>query len=275
MARCADGRCTRIVAGKSGGFYQPCWKKKSIVRDWGERMLDFASVCVRGAKQENHDYIGILEEYYCACFAVSDGKNTPDSSEIAVKTILEDFKHQSEITTATMPHFFAHAQQVLEEAQAKEALPEGCAAAVLLTDGELAVWAHIGDCRIYHLQDQLLYEITPDHSEAYYRYEAGDIRYPKIRTDRKRWELTHLMGLGQSFEPTFAPPTVVRKNDSFLVCTDGFWENIHERQIEKTLKRAKTAQVWLDRMLKIVKRNRAGGKYTKTLDDYSAIAIKL
>lgn len=236
-------------------------------------MLDFASVCTRGAGQENHDYIGILEEYYCTCFAVADGKNTPDGSEIAVRTILEDFKLQGEITTSTLPRFFDHAQQALEEAQ--EALQEGCAAAVLLTDGEVAVWAHIGDCRIYHLQDQLLYEITPDHSEAYYRYEAGDIRYPKIRTDRKRKALTHLMGPGQDFAPTFSQPAVVRKNDSFLVCTDGFWENIHERQIEKTLKRTKSAQAWLDRMVKIVNRNRASGKYTGTPDDYSAITVRI
>ncbi|MBE5038907.1 PP2C family protein-serine/threonine phosphatase [Ructibacterium gallinarum] len=238
-------------------------------------MLDFASICVRGGRAENHDYVGIMEEYYCACFAAADGKNTPDSSEIAVRTILEDFKLQSEITTATMPRFFEHAQKVLEEVQSKDALPEGCAAAVLLTDGELAVWAHIGDCRIYHLQDKLLYEITPDHSEAYYRYEAGDIRYPAIRTDRKRKDLTHLMGLGQDFAPTFALPTVVRKHDSFLICTDGFWENIHELQIEKTLKRSKSAQDWLDRMQRIVDRNRARGKYTKVMDDYSAITIKI
>lgn len=236
-------------------------------------MLDFASVCVCGEKQENHDYVGILEEYYCNCFAVSDGKSMAHMSELAVKTILADFKEQSEITTATMPRFFEHAQKELETYQLSDAAPGGAAAAVLLTDGELAVWAHIGDCRIYHLQDQLLYEITPDHSEAYALYEAGSIRYPKIRTDRTRRNLTRLMGLNQHFEPTFSAPSVVRKNDSFLICTDGFWENIHEKQVEKTLKRARNAQDWLNRMQKIIEKNRSCGKYTKTLDDYSAITV--
>ena len=241
----------------------------------GVSVVDFASVCVHGANQENNDYIGILEEYYCTCFAVADGKSDPESSEVAIKTILEDFKNQNEITTATMPNFFDDANAAVCQAQEMKAETKGCAAAVLLTDGELAVWAHIGDCRVYHLQDNLLYEITADHSEAYKRYEAGEIRYPKIRLDRKRKNLLHLMGKDQDYKPDYAKPTVVKKNDSFLVCTDGFWENIHERQIEKTLKKSKTAKLWLENMQKIVDKNRKKHKYSSSTDDYSAIVIKL
>ena len=164
---------------------------------------------------------------------------------------------------------------MLTQFQTESVLPGGCAAAVLLTDGEVAVWAHIGDCRIYHLQDKMLYEITPDHSDAYSRYEAGEIRYPKIRTDRTRHTNFHLMGMEQSFAPAFSKPMVVKKNDRFLVCTDGFWENIHERQVERTLRRSRSAAGWLSRMEKIVKRNRETGKYTRTLDDYSAITIQI
>ena len=238
-------------------------------------MLDFASVCVRGEKSENHDYVGISEEFHCSCFAVADGKDTAEASETVVKSVLDGFKTQSDITTATLPDFFDAAQERLINSQHDLDLPQSCAAAVLLTNGELAVWAHIGDCRIYHLQDNLLYDITPDHSEAYSKYESGEIRYPAIRNDRMRKQLFRMMGTGCDFKPEFSAPSVVRKNDSFLVCTDGFWENIHERQIEKTLKRSKSAKDWIDRMTKIVEKNRNIGKYTKVLDDYSAVAIKI
>ncbi len=239
-------------------------------------MLDFASVWNgRSGDYENSDCLGVSQETYCSCFAVADGKGSAKGAETVMRTIVEDFKQQTEITTATMPRFLDHAQEALVKVQETEADPKGCSAAVLLTDGSLAVWAHIGDCRVYHLQDKLLYEITPDHSEAYYRYEAGDIRYPKIRTDKTRRNLSHLMGRNQDFAPDFSPPTMVKENDSFLVCTDGFWENIHERQVEKTLKRSKTAQEWLDRMEKIVKKNRRRKKYNKKKDDYCAITVRI
>ncbi len=238
-------------------------------------MLNFESVSVCGEKQENHDFIGITEEIHCACFAIADGKENGGTSSLAITTLLADFKEQADITTSTLPKIFDHIQEEVSSFQQEDLSPGGTAMAILLTDGELAVWAHIGDCRIYHLQDKLLYEITPDHSAAYSRYEAGEIRYPKIRTDRLRNHLRHLIGLDQNFKPSFSQPFVVRKNDSFLLCSDGFWENIHERQIEKTLKRSKNAKDWLCRMQKIVEKNRASKKYTKVLDDYSAITVRI
>lgn len=238
-------------------------------------MLDFASVCVRGEREEHFDSVGISEEDYCSCFAVADSKNSSHLSALVTDTILADFKEQSEITTATLPTFFGHAQEALTAHQQSALIRGGTAAAVLLTDGSLAVWAHIGDCRIYHLQDHLLYEITPDHSDAYTLYEAGEMRYPKIRTHHSRHHLTALLGMDQNVNPAFSTPAMMRKNDCFLLCTDGFWENIHERQIERAERHSRNAKQWLEKMQKIVEKNRARGKYTRTLDDYSAITLCL
>lgn len=243
--------------------------------DWGVYMLDFASLSVPANGGVNHDHMGILEESHCACFSVSDGKKTDGTAELVIKTVLDDFKQQSDITTSSLPRIFKHTNDVLVDFQKQDATPGGVATAVMLTDGSVAIWAHIGDCRIYHLQDNLLYEISSDHSDAYTRYEAGDIRFPAIRTDKLRYKLTRLMGLDQNFEPTFSKPTMVKKNDSFLICTDGFWENIHELQIEKTLKRSKTANDWLLKMQKIVEKNIKKKKYANIRDDYSAVTIKI
>ena len=239
-------------------------------------MLDFASVNVKGTEQEKCDAMAIAEETYCTCFAVADGKTASDTADFIIDNIVKDFKAQSDITTATIPDFLESVQEKLITNQEKGELSAGgCSMAVFLSNGKLTVWAHIGDCRVYHLKEKLLYEITPDHSDAYNRYEAGDIRYPKIRTDRTRYNILHQLGKEQDFKPTYSSPAMVKEEDSFLICTDGFWENIHERQVEKTLKRAKSAQDWLDKMTKIVEKNRARKKYTNQKDDYSAITIKV
>ncbi len=238
-------------------------------------MLDFASVSVHGEAEELRDSLCIAEESHCTLLAAADGKTLPDTAMQVLAVMEEDFRQTGKVTTSTLPAIFEDAQQRLTEFQTQTMLKGGCSAAVMLTDGELALWAHVGDCRIYHLQDKMLYDITPDHSLAYTRYEAGEIRYPKIRTDRNRHQLYRMMGLEQECIPKFSQPTVVKENDSFLVCTDGFWENIHERQIEKTLRRSKNAKDWLMRMEKVVNKNRETGKYTRAMDDYSAIAIQI
>ncbi len=234
-------------------------------------MPDFASVSGNGVR----DSLCIAEESHCTLFAVADGRTLPDMAKLVLDTMEEGFRQTSKVTASTMPILFEEANRRLISFQKENFLDGGCVAAVLLTDGEVALLAHIGDCRVYQLQDGLLYEITPDHSEAYSRYEAGDIRYPKIRKERTRHHLYRMMGREQVCEPTFSSALKVKKNDCFLICTDGFWSQIHERQIEKALRRTKNPAEWLARMEQIVKKNCQKRKHAGQPDDYSAIAIQI
>lgn len=227
-------------------------------------MLDFSSVNIGNES----DVVEIIEKEGCLCFTVADGKGFFKTPHILIDSIKENLEDNSEISAEPL-------RKILNEAQAKAEteVAEGCSAAVMISDGDVGIWGHIGDCRVYHLKEKLLYEITPDHSEAYYRYEAGDIRYPKIRKDRNRRKITRMLGARQDFRPTYSRPEIIKSEDNILICSDGFWENIHERQIEKTLNRSKNAEDWLNRMVKIIEKNRKRKKYTRIKDDYSAITI--
>lgn len=61
----------------------------------------------------------------------------------------------------------------------------------------------------------------------------------------------------------------LHKRSSFLLCSDGFWELIDEKQMSKTLKKADSPQQWLAAMEEIILAN---GKGTN-MDNYSAIAV--
>lgn len=232
--------------------------------------MDFASIVKQGEKEYESDFVKIFEDGNIYCFAAADGRETPDAAKIAVQTIIDDFEKSGVITKTSIPEFFAHADELIREGDT----PQHACMAAMLTDGTVAVWGNVGDCRIYLLRDKLLYEITPDHSEAYAMYEAGEIRYPKIRIQKQRHELTNMLGCSEPI-PYSSQPEMLRKGDSFLICSDGFWENIHERQIEKTLKRSKSAQDWLDRMLKIIEKNIQHKKYAQSRDTLAAITIKM
>lgn len=233
--------------------------------------MDFASVIKQGEKDYTSDFIHIFNDGNSCCFAVADGRETPPGAELAVKTVIADFEATGTVTKTSVPDFLCHADAVLKESEE----PLYSCMALMLTDGSVAVWGNIGDCRVYLLRDNWLYEITPDHSNAYSLYEAGEIRYPKIRKQKTRYELTRRLGDKINSAPDFSQPEVIKKDDAFLICTDGFWENIHERQIEKCLKRSKSAQDWLDRMMKIIDKNIHLKKYTRFKDSMSAITIKM
>ncbi len=233
--------------------------------------MDFASVIKQGEKDYKSDFIHIFNDESSYCFAVADGRETPLGAELAVKTVIADFEETGAVTKTSVPDFLSHADAVLKER--KEGLYSSMA--LMLTDGSVAVWGNIGDCRVYLLRDNWLYEITPDHSRAYSLYEAGRIRYPKIRKQKLRYELTRRLGDELNYIPDFSQPEVIKKDDAFLICTDGFWGNIHERQIEKCLKKSKSAQDWLDKMMLIVDKNIRLKKYTRFKDSMTAITIKM
>ncbi|MBS6832330.1 MAG: protein phosphatase 2C domain-containing protein [Eubacteriales bacterium] len=233
--------------------------------------LDFASILRQGENDCASDCFKISEAGHCTCFVVSDGRETPGGAQLCVESIITDFEDSGAITKSSIPDFLKNAHQKLSSA---ELMPKA-SAAVLLTDGDAAVWGNIGDCRIYQLRDNLLYEITPDNSEAYALYEAGKIRYPKIRKNALRHRLTKQLGGECGPDENFSQPQKLRPGDSMLICTDGFWGSIHERQIEKTLKKSTSAQNWLDNMLKIVEKNIKHQKYSRFRDSFCAITIKL
>ena len=235
------------------------------------RGLDYASVIRQGEKDYISDCIKVSESEYCSCFVIADGREMPKAAEMAAESVISDFEATGVITKSSVPDFFDKAADILKNNE----LPLCTSMTVLLTDGSAAVWGSIGDCRMYLLRDKYLYEITPDHSEAYALYEAGEIRYPKIRQSNKRYNLTRTLGSGCDISPDVSKPEKIRPGDSFLLCTDGFWENIHERQIEKTLKRSSDAQNWLDRMMKIVDKNIQHKKYSRFRDPICAVTIKV
>lgn len=233
--------------------------------------MDFASFVRQGAAEYISDSAAISEAGHCTCFAVADGRDSRDAAQLAVGSIISDFERTKAITKSSISDFLGNADAIL---RAQEP-PLSASAAILLTDGEVAVWGSIGDCRVYHLRENLLYEITPDDSDAYALYEAGEIRYPKIRKNSARHSLNRVLGGETQPEFEFSQPQKLRPGDSMLICTDGFWSSIHERKIEKTLKKSTSAQNWLDSMVKIAEKNVSRQKYSRLKDSMCAVTVKL
>ncbi len=233
--------------------------------------MDFASFVKQGATEYISDSSAISEAGYCTCFAVADGRDSRGAAQLAVQSIISDFERTKAITKSSIKEFLGNADTILRVQEP----PLSASAAILLTDGEVAVWGSIGDCRVYHLRDNLLYDITPDDSDAYALYAAGEIRYPKIRKNAARHSLSRVLGGEAQPEFEFSQPQKLRPGDSMLICTDGFWSSIHERKIEKALKKSSSAQNWLDIMVKTVEKNVSRQKYSRLKDSMCAITVRV
>lgn len=132
---------------------------------------------------------------------------------------------------------------------------------------------HVGDSRLYHFVDGKIEERTTDHSVCQVLANTGEIDESEIRHHPDRNRLLRAIGMHDQTETLNSLKIIEKKgkNHVFLLCSDGFWEYIDEKHMEKTLKRAKTPEMWLAKMQKIVQKN---GK-NNNMDNYTAIAVFL
>ena len=66
-------------------------------------------------------------------------------------------------------------------------------------------------------------------------------------------------------------PYGIRGGEAVLICSDGFWEYVLEREMEETLSASSTPDEWLDAMEKIIIKR--GHDYD--MDNYSAVAVMI
>ena len=111
---------------------------------------------------------------------------------------------------------------------------------------------------------------TLDHSIPQMLVLAKEIKEDMIRNHPDRNMLLRVMGVEwDEIMYELMQPISLKKCQAFLLCSDGFWELIDEKEMNAQLRKSNSVEEWLDNMVKIVEDNGKG----KNMDNYSAIAV--
>ena len=238
--------------------------------------LTYYKLSDKGKRRNNEDYVGSYELNNEYCFAVADGLGGHERGEVAsklvVETVGEVFAQENGYSEYFLREAFELAQQnLLDKQQKEDAYDELKTTLTLVVIGKESIgWGHVGDSRIYRFGNKKLITQTKDHSVPQMLVKMGEITEKEIRNHPDRSRLLKVMGVDwdrPKYEIVEDVPIVC--GDSYLMCSDGFWELIEEKQMLNCLKKSKTPQEWIELMQEIVLEN---GK-ERNMDNYSAIAI--
>ena len=243
-------------------------------------MIEYASISEIGDKQQNEDALRIVYNHNCMGygFLLADGLGGYGNGDVASNFVCDCIGMAVEISDHLNADFLAQCFQVTQDLLMSEKERRGLDSikttmATLLVHNNLATWGHIGDSRIYHFRDNKLKSVTMDHSVPQMLVLNGSIREKDIRHHPDRSMLLHAMG-SEWVSPAYEidrDAVRLMKGDSFLICSDGFWEWIEEKMMMKILRQGGTAYDQLAAMRAEVLKNGRG----KDMDNYSAILVNV
>lgn len=238
-------------------------------------MIRFFMMSDCGMRANNEDSVGVYQYGETYCFALADGLGGHGKGEVAsklaVEATIEAFNSKVQEGTFMDLAFHKAQEAILKGQQEDRTASDMKTTLVILNVGEDGHnWGHIGDSRLYYFQDNRLKDRTLDHSVPQMLVTIGEIKEKQIRQHPDRNRLLKVLGVEtDNLKYQLSPPVLREKKQAFLLCTDGFWELIEEKKMEKTLKSSSSPEEWLIAMKAIVLKN---GK-SKDMDNYSAIAV--
>lgn len=237
--------------------------------------MESAKFCDIGNREINEDYALTYEQDGNGLYVVADGLGGHNCGEVASKTaaetVLNNFAENSEASSLNLLKMIKNAQkELLRLAEVHEYNGMRTTLVTLVVSHKTVVWGHIGDSRLYGIHDGKIQPMTADHSVAYISYMSGEIGYDDIRKSPDQNRLIRSMGSSDKFKPDIAEPVDANIGDAFLLCTDGFWEYISEKEILSAYKKSSSASRWLAKMVRIVEKN---SKNNTERDNCTAVAV--
>lgn len=241
-----------------------------------------AQITEVGERQTNQDALGEAQRDDLACYVMSDGAGGHEAGEIASKivvaAVLEKFLKEASFGARALRSYINDA--IIKVAKNKTLVQRqrdmsATVAAVLIDQSNrCALWAHLGDTRIYMFRDNMIFGLTKDHSLAQRFIDAGCAKSDQLRMHPQRSILFAAIGAeGETETEVTKEAVTVQDGDVFLICTDGFWEWVMEAEMEQTLTVAENAEQWLAAMSRIADDKVSAAK--KPRDNYSAFTIWL
>lgn len=237
--------------------------------------MEVSAYSSRGGRKYNEDTYDIVQKDTQSCFILADGLGGHGGGDIASQTAAAEIKKcfsstDKEITREILDKWFGQVNQCIVAKQTSACRMKTTLVTLCINEIEKkAVWAHLGDSRLYHFENGKEVFCTFDHSVSRMAVLRGEIGVTEVRFHPDRSKLLKVVGKEDMSRPEYGECVLDdTKQHAFLLCTDGFWEYVTEEKMEEALQCAKTPEQWLSFMRQELEK-KVDGKN----DNHTAVAI--
>ena len=219
--------------------------------------LKVGLVCDRGLNPKrpvNQDrFLAIADR---GVFAVFDGVGGQRAGEVASQTaadtIQEALEHApADSSTEIVDRAIRFANRdILELAESEIAYQTmATTVALIYIQGDRATVAHVGDSRVYRLEDGRIYRETIDHTDLNDSSD-GKGAHHSGRRDHSN-VITRALGVESQVEVEIKS-IPLRDGTRFLLCSDGVYKHVPDQEIARVLSQIEEPQSAADELKRIV-----------------------
>ena len=207
----------------------------------------------KGGRKVNQDRMGYLYTRDSLLLMVADGMGGHArgeiASEITMQTMAATFQRLAKPMLPDPARFLEESisasHRELHRYRAENLLPEAprtTVVACVIQQG-LAIWAHAGDSRLYLIRGPRIAARTVDHSRVHHLVSSGLISDEDARDHPERNRIYNCVGAYVAPAVDVSHPTALHSGDVVMLCSDGLWGALNDRQIidafaSKTVMRA-------------------------------------
>lgn len=229
-----------------------------------------------GSRDENEDSHDIFQEYFQGknrfCAVVADGLGGhgggSEASRMAVEYAGKFFLEHKVDFLSKLNENMEHLNSLICSKQTENKKMRTTIAMLAIEDSNVTT-AHIGDSRIYHFFNKQLVDMTVDHSVSQLAVLAGEISQNELRNHVDRNKLLRSLGHKNGVKTEVNSwGNIKNEKHVFLLCTDGFWENIYEEEMVACLEKSNGPKEWMTHMINII-----NTRLDSSTDNHTAIAV--
>jgi len=231
-----------------------------------------------GGRATNQDRVVCAERDNAVLMVLADGLGGHEggalAAEILTQTALRAFEAVRQ-PVITKPSAFlaltimqAHkAIYARGQAQVPPISPRTTCVLCLVQNG-YAYWAHVGDSRLYHFRNGQALTRTLDHTVTEQMHIDGLLSEEEMTRHPEKARLLNAVGGTHAPSVSLGEETVLQRNDTLLLCTDGLWEALSADELYGFLKYA-TLDEGIEEMLLA-----AENRMKQRADNLSAICLR-
>jgi serine/threonine protein phosphatase PrpC len=218
-----------------------------------------ASRSYAGSRAENEDRVAVEQCGDAWCLVLSDGvgghADGGRAAQLVVERILAGFRRRPPTDPGDLAELVmdAHDAIIADRRGQPVAGPRShmhATVVVLLIDtaAGTAMWSHVGDSRLYQWRAGRLHAMTRDDSALQAMLDSGLVDPARLHSIPHRNVLMAALGSSEEAVPHVSAPCPLQPADTFLLCSDGWWNVLEPHSMSELRDTAASPHDWLDAM---------------------------